>query len=219
LTSSKITNMTPPSSTPTWLILTPAGALHAFAQPQPDASALALQALLSGDRTLDAAAWAQLAAKVPGLAEDARVQGWVQELPRPLQGPNTRLDDFLQHVIASLSGERRAVLASDGGFCLALTGVTQDEADALSAAAADFADFALRQARRGWQGASRYVSFHTDPEFLLPSYSLIPFWVDGAGYWLVIGGEPLLNNPALVELLWGIKHAANRFKAPDTPKI
>lgn len=197
-----------------WLVLTPAGALHAFAQPEPDASALALQSLLSAERTLDVPAWAQQAAKVPGLAEQAHVQGWVQQLPRPLQGPDTQLDDFLQHVIASLSGERRAVLASEGGFCLARTGVAQEEADALSAAAADYADFALRQARRGWRGASRYVSFHTDPEFLLPSFSFVPFWVDGAGYWLVMGGEPLLNNPALVELLWGIKQAANRFKAP-----
>jgi hypothetical protein len=35
--------------------------------------------------------------------------------------------------------------------------------------------------------------------------------VDGAGYWLVLGGEPLLNNPAMVELLWGIKAAGTRF--------
>ncbi|NTV86779.1 MAG: hypothetical protein HGA21_08560, partial [Burkholderiaceae bacterium] len=41
----------------------------------------------------------------------------------------------------------------------------------------------------------------------------IPFWVDGAGYWLVLAGEPLLNNPALVELLWGIKEAGTRFTA------
>lgn len=206
--------MIPIPSTAAWLVLTPAGALHAFAQPNPDAGALALQVLLSMDRTLEASAWALQAAKAPGLAQDAWSQGWVQQLPRPLKGPDTQLDDFLQHVIASLSGERRAVLASDGGFCLALTGVAQEEADALSAAAADYADFALRQARRGWRGASRYVSFHADPEFLLPSYSFVPLWVDGSGYWLVIGGEPLLNNPALVELLWGLKQAANRFKAP-----
>jgi hypothetical protein len=62
----------------------------------------------------------------------------VQVLHRPLQGPDAKLDDFLQHVIASLSGERRAVLASEGGFCLGRSGIDQDEADALSAAAADY---------------------------------------------------------------------------------
>ena len=91
--------------------------------------------------------------------------------------------------------------------------IDQDEADALSAAAADYSEFAARQARRGWAGASAYVSFHSDVEFLLPDFSFVPFWVDGSGYWLVLAGEPLLNNPALVELLWGIKEAGNRFAA------
>jgi hypothetical protein len=196
-----------------WFILTPAGVLHAFARKLPDESELALQALLAGERTLDAAGWASSAAVTSSFVIQALEQGLVQRLDRPLQGPDANLDDFLQHVIASLSGERRAVLASEGGFCLGHAGVKQDEADALSAAAADYSDFAARQARRGWKGATGYVSFHTDSEFLLPSYSFIPFWVDGAGYWLVLGGEPLLNNPALVELLWGIKEAGTRFGA------
>lgn len=197
-----------------WFTLTPTGVLLAFARKQPDATELALQALLAGDRTLDAAGWAAKSDVAPQITAEALAQGWVQVLARPLQVPDAKLDDFLQHVIASLSGERRAVLASEGGFCLGRTGMDQDAADALSAAAADFADFAARQTRRGWDGASRYVSFHTDPEFLLPTYSFLPFWVDGAGYWLILAGEPLLNNPALVELLWGIKEAGNRFAMP-----
>jgi hypothetical protein len=197
-----------------WFMLTPSGALHAFAQQQPGETELALQALLAGERALDAAGWAERAAVAPEITAQALEQGWVQILQRPLQGPDAKLDDFLQHVIASLSGERRAVLASEGGFCLGRTGVDQDEADTLSAAAADYSEFASRQARRGWAGATRYVAFHSDPEFLLPSHSFVPFWVDGAGYWLVIFGEPLLNNPALVELMWGIKEAGTRFSAP-----
>jgi hypothetical protein len=187
--------------------------LYAFADKQPDATCIALQNLLADERTLDLAGWTAKDPLAPTIVADAQTQGWLQVLPRPLQGPDAKLDDFLQHVIASLSGERRAVLASEGGFCLAHTGVEQDEADTLSAAAADYADFASRQARRGWKGASRYVSFHTDPECLLPLYSFVPFWVDGAGYWLILGAEPLLNNPALVELLWGIKQAGTRFTA------
>lgn len=197
-----------------WFMLTPAGALHAFAQQHPGETELALQALLASERALDAAGWAEKAENAPSIVAQALEQGWVQVLQRPLRGPDAKLDDFLQHVIASLSGERRAVLASEGGFCLGRTGIDQDEADTLSAAAAEYSDFAARQARRGWDGATRYVSFHTDPEFLLPSYSFVPFWVDGAGYWIVIAGEPLLNNPALVELMWGIKEAGTRFAAP-----
>jgi hypothetical protein len=194
-----------------WFMLTPAGALHAFAKKEPGDTELALQALLAGERALDAEAWAQKVETAPLIATQALEQGWIQVLQRPLRGPDAKLDDFLQHVIASLSAERMAVLASEGGFCLGRTGIEQDEADTLSAAAADYSDFAARQARRGWEGATRYVSFHNDPDFLLPSYSFVPFWVDGAGYWLVLAGEPLLNNPALVELMWGIKEAGTRF--------
>lgn len=194
-------------------MLTPAGCLRAFGRKEPDETAQMLQLLLAGDRALDVGAWTERAQGVAFAVDEMLEQGWAQRLTRPLQGPEARLDDFLQHVIASLSGERRAVLASDGGFCLARTGIEQDEADALSAAAADYSEFAARQARRGWAGASAYVSFHSDVEFLLPDFSFVPFWVDGSGYWLVLAGEPLLNNPALVELLWGIKEAGNRFAA------
>jgi hypothetical protein len=194
-------------------MLTPAGVLHAFANKTPDEAASALQVLLTGERALDLAAWTAADPRAPGVLAGALESGWVQVVRGSLQGPDARLDDFLQHVIASLSGERRAVLASEGGFCLGRTGVDQDEADVLCAAAADYSDFAARQARRGWDGATRYVSFHSDPEFLLPDHAFLPFWVDGAGYWLILMGEPLLNNPALVELMWGIKQAGTRFGA------
>jgi len=194
-----------------WFTLTPAGVLRAFGRPKMDDVAQGLQVLLTQDRTLDAPTWSEKGDVDETVIKNYETQGWVQRLQRPLQGPDAKLDDFLQHVIASLSSERRVVLASDGGFCLGRSGFEQDDADVMSAAAADFGEFAVRQARRGWHGASSYISFHADPEFLLPSYSFVPFWVDDAGYWLIIAGEPLLNSPALVELLWGIKEAGTRF--------
>ena len=190
-------------------MLTPAGVLHAFAHKTPDDTAAALQSLLAGEHLLSLAAWAA----VQPLAPDVLERGWVQALRGSLRGPGARLDDFLQHVIASLLGKRRAVLASEGGFCLGRAGVGEQEAKLLCAATADYSDFAVQQARRGWDGATRYVSFHRDPEFLLPDQAFLPFWVDGAGYWLIVMGEPLLNNPALVELLWSFKQAETRFAA------
>lgn len=192
-------------------MLTPAGALHAFSSKTPEPHASTLQALLTGERALDMAAWSAIEPLAPSVLGQALENGWVQVLQRSLQGPDARLDDFLQYVIASLSDERRAVLASDAGFCLGRAGVEQDEADVLCAAAADYSDFAARQARRGWQGASHYVAFHRDAEFLQPEHVFMPFWVDGTGYWLILMGEPLLNNPALVELMWGLKQAGTRF--------
>lgn len=203
--------MTNPS--PDWFMLTPSGVLRAFGGKQPDDVSQSLQVLLTGEKALDGSTWMLKAGLDLARMAELQAQGWVQHLPRPLQGPDAKLDDFLQHVIGALSGERRAVLASEGGFCLGRCGVTQDEADVLSAAAADFSEFSVRQARRGWRGASGYVAFHSDPEFLSPAHSFVPFWVDGAGYWLVLMGEPLLNSPALVELLWGLKQAGTRFTA------
>jgi hypothetical protein len=194
-----------------YFMLTPAGVLHAFSCKTPDQTASALQALLTGERALNLTDWTAADPLAPTVLARALESGWVQTLRRSLQGPDACLDDFLQHVIASLSGERRAVLASEGGFCLGRAGVEQDEADILCAAAADYSDFAAGLGGRGWDGCTRYVAFHRDPEFLLPSHAFLPFWVDGAGYWLVLMGEPLLNNPALVELLWGIKQAGTRF--------
>lgn len=195
-----------------WLALTPAGALHAFAAAKPDEPQAALQVLLGATHTPTQAQWLERAPAAAALLEEAGERGWIERLSRPIEGPDVRLDDFVQHVIASLSAQRRAVLASESGFCLGRVGVPQDEADLLSAAAADFSGFAQRQARRGWPAAQRFVAFHSDAQMLLPDVSLVPFWVDGAGYWLVLCGEPLLNNPALVELLWGIKEAGSRFQ-------
>lgn len=202
------------SDVPVWLALTPAGALQAFAQSRPDESARALQALLGSAGTPTQADWLAATPGAPALLASALAQGWIESLPRCIEGPDVRLDDFVQHVIASLSGERRAVLASETGFCLGRAGVSQDEADVLSAAAADYSDFALRQARRGWTGAQGYTAFHTDAEMLLPAVSFVPLWVEGVGYWLILYGEPLLNNSALVELLWGIQEAGSRFLLP-----
>jgi hypothetical protein len=193
-----------------WFTLTPTGALHAFASKTPGETELALQALLAGEWTLDMADWISAHSQAPAVLSGAVANGWVQPLRRPVQSPKTRLDDFLPQVIASLSGECRAVLASEDGFCLGRAGMAQEQAEIVSAAAADYSEFVARQARRGWDGATRCVAFHGDAPFLQPSCSFVPFWVDGAGYWLIVMGEPRLNNPALLELIWAIKQAGSR---------
>jgi hypothetical protein len=193
-----------------WFTLTPMGALHAFASKAPGETELALQALMAGEWTLDMAEWISAHRKAPAVLSGAVANGWVQPLRRPVQCPKTRLDDFLPQVIASLSGECRAVLASEDGFCLGRAGMAQDQAEIVSAAAADYSEFATRQARRGWDGATRCVAFHGDAPFVQPNCSFVPFWVDGAGYWLIVMGEPRLNNPALLELIWAIKQAGSR---------
>lgn len=200
---------------PTWLMPTPHGVLHAFASAAPDRLQRALQLLLSAHGALSLAEWRlRVEGDAARMLHEARERQWVQLLRRAVPGPEIRLDDFAQHVIAPLSAERRAALASDGGFCLGHVGLGRDEAETLCVAAADFSGFAQRQAARGWPGAQRYVSFFSEPQLLLPDWSFVPFWVDGAGYWLVLGGEALLNNLAMVELVWSIRLAAARFAPP-----
>lgn len=197
----------------TWLLPTPQGALHAYSSLQPTPMQLALQALLSGPQSLLVSEWRQQHDHSGRMLEQLRERPWLQILHRPVPAPEVRLGDFAQHVIAPLSGERRAILASDSGFCLAQAGLSQDMAETLSAAVADFSNYAERQRIRGWDCA-RNVSFFSDANLLLPEWSFVPFWVDGNGYWLVIAGEPLLNNLAIIELLWSIRLAGARFAVP-----
>lgn len=198
------------------LALTPQGVLYAFSQPEPDATQAALQRILSSAALPAIDEWESALPEQAQLVEDGIAAGWLQRVHRRLPAPDVNLDRFLSHIIGGLSAERRAALAAEGGFCVGHVGYTQEEAEALCAAAADFSEFARRQQARGWHGASHMASFHEDIAMLIPSTSFIPFWVDGTDYCLVVGGEPLINNPALVELVWGIKAAGLRFSARVT---
>ena len=201
------------SSADPFLMLTPAGALVAFADRTPDDPGAMLQSLMPRGVSLRRSEWL---ARLPGhasLLPRALHEGWVHEVERELRAPDVRLDNYLPHAIAGLSGSRMAALASDDGFCLARVGYSQDEADTLCVAAADFFDFVARQKQRGFKGTGRAVSFFEGIDLLLPTTTFMLFWVDGVGYWLILGGEPLLNNRALVELIWGIRVAGTKFSA------
>ncbi len=194
-----------------YLALTPAGALHAHAVQAPDAERAALQALMPRGPLLRHSEWLTMAAPPPALLERALEEGWLHPVQRPLQAPDVRLDNYLPHAIAGLSGTRTAALASEDGFCLARVGYPQAEADTLCVMAADFFGFVQRQHLRGWTGTGRAVSFHEGIDLLLPSTTLCQFWVDDVGYWLILGDEPLLNNRALVNLIWGLRCAGSKF--------
>ena len=196
-----------------YVMLTPAGALHAYADRAPDETCAALQTLMPRGASLRRSAWLAQMASHTILLKRALHEGWVHEVGRELQAPDVRLDNYLPHAIAGLSGSRMAALASDDGFCLARVGYSQDEADTLCVAAADFFDFVARQKQRGFKGTGRAVSFFEGIDLLLPTTTFMLFWVDGVGYWLILGGEPLLNNRALVELIWGIRVAGTKFSA------
>lgn len=201
--------------------LTPRGALFAFSQAEPDITQARLQTILSAEALPSVDAWLRRSSEHPKLLGEGLAAGWLQRVHRSLPAPDVKLDSFLSHIIGGLSGEHKAALAAAGGFCVGQVGYDNDEAETLCAAAADFSEFGRRQRTRGWRGASYMASFHEDIAMLMPMTSFVPFWVDRTDYCLVLGGEPLINNPALVELIWGIKTAGARFSskfAQDLPE-
>jgi hypothetical protein len=194
-----------------FLMPTPEGVLQACSQPAPGPLAQAVQGLLRQRLALRENDWASLG----GSADDLHTglaRHWIHRLPRQLAAPDGRLERFLPSVMAGLSGRREAVLASDQGFCIASVGYDDDEAETLSVAAADFFEFLRRQRARGWTAGGQVASFFQHADALLPSASLVPLWIDGNGYGLVVGGEPLINNLALVELVWSLQVAGDRYR-------
>lgn len=193
----------------TYITLTPAGVFEAFSQSEPTDMQLALQALLSGRETLLVADWLEKYSEL--WLESFVEQGFIEKLSTFLPAPNLPLDQFLPYVVASLSGKRRAAIASDEGFCLARIGYTQEEADMLSVAAADFSGFMIRQKQRGWAIESQAISFFQQVDLLIPETSFVFLWIDGSGYALIIDGEPLTNNRAFIELIWALKTSGLKF--------
>ena len=193
----------------TYLTLTPAGIFEAFSQSEPTAEQLSLQDLLSYNETLLAADW--LERYSDQWLDSFLEHGWIEKLSLFLPAPNLPLDQFLPYVVSSLSGKRRAAIGSDEGFCLARIGYSQEEADMLSVAAADFSGFMIRQKQRGWAVESQAISFFQQVDLLIPETSFVFLWIDGSGYVLIIDGEPLTNSRAFVELVWALKTSGLRF--------
>lgn len=193
-----------------YVILTPEGVLHSFSQVNPSEQQMALQNMLAPEQTMTAQEWSDRYSEV--WLDMFIEEGWVELVEKPIVAPRVQLDDFLRYVSASLSGSRRVAIASDEGFCLAKMGFTQQEADTLCVAAADFFGFLQRQQQRGWAVHGHAVSFFSTIDMLMPNTSFVFLWINNHGYWLIIEDEPLLNNRAFVELVWGIKSTGERFE-------
>ncbi len=196
-----------------YIMLTPEGVFEAFSYTETNDKKSSLQALLSKRSTWQLEDWVNKYHNE--WLEDFKDRGLVQLLSKPLPAPNIPLDKFLPYVMASLSGNRKAVIGSNEGFCLARTGCSQEEADTLSVAGADFFDFLNRQQQRGWVINEQAISFFPSVDLLMPTTSFIFLKIDGEGYILIIDGEPLTNSHAFVELIWGIKASGLRFIHDD----
>lgn len=206
-----------PDQNEKYVILTPSGVLHGFSHVNPSEQQLALQAMLAPEQTMTAFEWGERYSEI--WLDMFIEEGWVEVVDKPIIAPHVQLDNFLRYVSASLSGSRRVAIGSDEGFCLAKMGFTQQEADTLCVAAADFFGFLQRQQQRGWVVHGHAVSFFSTIDMLMPNTSFIFLWINNKGYWLIIEDEPLLNNRAFVELVWGIKATGERFEQRTQKKL
>ena len=74
----------------------------------------------------------------------------------------------------------------------------------------------MAQQQRGWAVHGYGVSFFTSIDMLMPNTSIVFLWINKTGYFLIIEDEPLINNRAFVELVWGIKATGERFEQRAT---
>lgn len=192
-----------------YITLTPAGVFEAFLSANPNPEQLALQSILSENTSVAVSEWLEQYSHA--WLDKFVEQRLVELVPQQLSASKMALDEFLPHVVASLSGSRRAAIASNEGFCLARIGYSQEEAERLSVAGADFFDFFVRQEHRGLQIEGRAVSLFRQVDLLMPETSFIFLWIDAAGYVLILDSEPLTNNRAFVELIWAIKTSGLKF--------
>lgn len=205
-----------------FVILTPAGVLESFSQAKPNEQQQALQAMLAPHTTLQADVWQERYSEL--WLEMFMEEGWVELVDKALNAPNIALDKFLPYVAASLSGTRRAAIGTGDQICMARIGFSQKEAQDLCIAASDFFEFVKRQQERNWAIHGNAVSFFQQVGMLMATVSVVFLWINGTGYWLVLEGEPLLNNRAFIELVWGIKATHERtleptVKTEDTPAV
>lgn len=207
-----------------YLCPTPAGAYHAVVGAMPEAERRWLLALMSLDSSppLHAETLRRLAGAAQGevfeLLQRLQRLGLVQGLPEALRIADQPLQAALSGLLARLAGEREGLLADDQGFCLAAHGLPQEQAEELAALAAELCKLRQRYASLLAERLPRQA----DAWALVGAggYSDLGFWplrVGAQCFVLALGGRPVLNQQAIVELIWRLVHrygAGERQAAP-----
>lgn len=190
--------------------VTPAGAYYAATASPDDPSGKLLIRLLSLPHTpqFDSEGMQQFQLQPDdeaGLEILYRVQeiGWVVGSDLPKKAPEFNMERDIPHLLASLSGDGKALLADAHGFHLANVGFVHEVVEELSAVAADVASMQqrhqllirnnLRINTTGWGAVDAAGN------------SQIGFWplqVSEHVFVLAIAGIPKFNQQAFTELVW-----------------
>ena len=129
--------------------------------------------------------------------------GWLEGVEHQKSAPEGSLEEVLPDLLVDLSDSGKVLLADEQGFYLCSQGFPHETAEELSALSADLSS--LYQRHQGL--LKNNLNLETSAWAMVDAagngqFGFWPLWVGTHRFVLVIKGVPLLNQPALMELIW-----------------
>ncbi len=192
------------------LLPSPAGAFYAVSSARPDPMRKLLLALMAAPQTHPVTI-AELSrttgigdeAELLELLHQAQTLSWIQGFDEPQSIPTRQVATAMEKLLAPLSALGKGLLVDWNGFAFARHGIDDDTAAALSALATDIAAVEQRHAERlretlgvasqGWAAVDAYGASRI---------GAWPLFIADHRFLIVLQGEPRLNQPEFVELVW-----------------
>ncbi len=193
-----------------YLLPSPAGAFYAISSPQPDAMRRLLLALMT-ETVTPKIVLSDLAQKIGAdserdvleLLHQAQTLAWIQGFAEPQRIPGQHVARAMKRLLAPLSAIGKGLLVDWNGFAFASNGIDDETASVLSALATDIAAVERRHADRlrqtlgvssqGWAAVDAYGASRI---------GAWPLFVSEHRFLIVLQGEPRLNQPEFVKLVW-----------------
>jgi hypothetical protein len=193
-----------------YLLPTAAGAFHAISSREDEPIRRLLLVLLKQEQSLrlsidSLCGWLEISNDQDALAILHRAQtlSLVQGFQQPQQVSDTGVGRQLKNILPYLSSLGKGLLVDWNGLPLVHSGINETTADVLSALSADLISVQTRHAERlaqdlglgtqGWAAVDAYGSSRI---------GAWPIYVGDACFMLVLLGEPRLNQPEFISLVW-----------------
>jgi len=195
-----------------YLGITPGGVYYAVQDNKSEAARDFLHRLLQKPET--PAFNAEIACELSQLKRKRALEfvHWLQEaglitgLEQAETAPDKRLEDLLPEQLRYLSDEGKAVLAESRGLYLGSSGFPHEAAEELAALSANLTSVYARhkellQANLGYtQRAWGLIDASGNSEV-----GFWPIYIGQNRFTLIIGGMPMLNQPAFKQLIWALE--------------
>lgn len=134
--------------------------------------------------------------------EAVQSMGWLEEYGEMLVLPEGSLEGILPQLMAPLSSEEEVLIADEHGFCLFYAGISNEDSEALAVMTADLSAI-----------YSKYESVYGRGLLPTQAWSMVdaagncqlgiwPIHVGKQTFNLLIKGQPKLNHPNFVIIVW-----------------